>query len=207
MKILLWLAAAGAAMAADAPRIVYTKVFPGSSPAYVWISVERSGAAAFKMSEEDDPDKFQIEESAAVEMFDLASKLDHFNRRLEAGLKVANMGMKTFRWEEGAAKTEAKFNYSADENARALQDWFERMTESEMLLAQLKRATRYDKLGVNAVVVGIQSSWDRKRLVGAAQFLPVLEAVAKNDTYIHMARERAAQLVDAMRAAGKAKTP
>jgi hypothetical protein len=81
------------------------------------------------------------------------------------------------------------------------------MTESEMLLAQLKRATRYDKLGVNAVVVGIQSSWDRKRLVGAAQFLPVLEAVAKNDTYIHMARERAAQLVDAMRAAGKAKTP
>jgi hypothetical protein len=206
MKLLLWLAAAGAAMAADAPRVVYTKVFPGSSPAYVWIAVERSGAAAFKMSEEDDPDKFQIEESAAVEIFDLASKLDHFNRPLEAGLKVANMGMKTFRWEDGAAKTEAKFNYSADEGAKALQDWFERITESEVLLAQLKRAVRYDKLGVNAIVVGIQSSWDRKRLVGAAQFLPLLEAVAKNETFIHMARERAAQLVDAIRAAGKAKT-
>jgi hypothetical protein len=203
MKILLFLVTAGAGMAAEAPRIVYTKLFPGSSPAYVWISVERSGSAAFKTSEEDDPDKFQIEESAAVEMFDLASKLDHFNRSLEAGLKVANMGMKTFRWEDGAARTEAKFNYSADENAKALQDWFERMTESEMLLAQLKRATRYDKLGVNAVVVGIQSSWDRKRLVGSAQFLPILEAVAKNDTYIHMARERAAQLVDAMRAKQK----
>jgi hypothetical protein len=206
MKILLWLLTAVAAMAAEPPRIVYTKVFPGSSPAYVWIAVERSGAAAFKMSEEDDPDKFQIEESAATEVFDLASKLDHFNRPLEAGLKVANMGMKTFRWEDGAARTEAKFNYSADESAKALQDWFERITETEVLLAQLKRATRYDKLGVNAVVVGIQSSWDRKRLVGAAQFLPLLEAVAKNETIIHMARERAAQLVDAIRAAGKAKT-
>jgi hypothetical protein len=205
MRFLLPLAAASFAMAADAPKIVYTKVFPGSSPAYVWIAVERSGAAAFKTAEEEDAEPFQIEESATREMFDLASKLDHFKRPLEAGLKVANMGTKTFRWEDGAAGSETKFNYSIDENAKTLQDWFERITESEILLAKLTRTVRHDKLGVVDAVNAIQASWERKRLVGAAQFLPLLEAVAKNETFIHMARERAAQLVDAIRAAGKAK--
>ena len=40
-------------------------------------SVERSGAAAFKSTVDDDPDSFQIEESVAKEIFDLAGKLDH----------------------------------------------------------------------------------------------------------------------------------
>jgi hypothetical protein len=205
MKILVLLAAAAAALAADGPRIVYTKVFPGSVPAYVWIAVAPSGAVSVKTAPDDDPDSLQIDESAAREMFELASKLDHFNHPLESGLKIANMGMKTFRWEEGGASHEAKFNYSTDESAKALQDWFERITESVVLLAQLQRAIRYDKLGVVAVVNNIQGSWERKRLVGTAQFLPLLESVAKNESIIHMARERAAQLVDAMRAVSKAK--
>ena len=32
------------------------------------------------------------------------------------------MGVKTFRWEDGAESSEAKFNYSLDENAKTLQD-------------------------------------------------------------------------------------
>src|SRR5262249_10865872 len=156
--------------------------FPGSVPAYVWIAVEPSGAVSVKTAEDDDPDKLQLDESASKEIFDLASKLDHFSHPLESGLKIANMGMKTFRWEEGAASHEAKFNYSTDESAKTLHDWFERITESEILLAQLQRAIRHDKLGVVAAVNGIQASWDRKRLVATAQFLPVLESVAKNET-------------------------
>ncbi len=41
--------------------------------------------------------------------------------------------MKTFRWEDGAETSEQKFNYSLDENAKALDDWFEAITESEQL--------------------------------------------------------------------------
>lgn len=205
---LLWLAAvAVSALAADAPRLVYTKAFPGSQPAYVSITLDRSGAVEYKEAADDDPEKFQLEESAAKQMFELAEKLDHFKRPLEAPAKVANMGQKTFRWEEGAAGTETKFNYSTDENAIALQDWFERITESERLFLTFKRSARFDRLGVNQVLLGIQSQWDRKRLAGRAQFLPVLEQVAKNETYIHMARERAAQLVDAILASSQPGTP
>ena len=38
------------------------------------------------------------------EMFELAERLDHFKKPLESGLKVANMGEKTLRWEGGGDK-------------------------------------------------------------------------------------------------------
>ncbi len=192
---------ASVGIAADAPRIVYSKSFPGSVPAFVEIAVDKSGAVAYKEAADDDPDTFALDPASTAEIFDLAQKLDHFAHPLESGLKVANMGVKTFRWEDGGEKHEVKFNYSMDENAKALHDWFERITETERLLAEFKRAVRHDRLGVNEALVNIQVSWDRKRLAAADQFLPLLDQVAKNEVFMHMARERAAQLADAIRAA------
>lgn len=189
--------------AGENPRMVYSKSFPGSTPAYVEITLDPSGAGTYKEAVDDDPEPFTMDAAATREMFDLAGKLGHFSRPLESGLKVANMGAKSFRWEDGAAKNEVKFNYSMDEDAKTLYDWFEKITESERLLAEFKRAVRHDRLGVNEAVVNIQASWERKRLARAEQFLPLLDQVAKNEIFMHMARERAAQLAEAIRAAKK----
>jgi hypothetical protein len=190
--------------AAEPGRIVYTKSFPGSSPAYVEISVEPSGAVSYKETADDDPETFRLESNSTAQIFDLAAKLDHFSHPLESGLKVANMGVKTFRWEDGDKKNEVKFNYSLDENAKNLHEWFERITETERLMVGFRRAVRHDKLGVNEALLNIQAAWEKKRITGADQFLPLLDQVAKNDTYMHMARERAAQMIDAIRAKSKA---
>ena len=133
-------------------------------------------------------------------MFELAAQLDHFKRPIESGLKVANMGAKTFRWEENGAANEQKYNYSVDESAKALQDWFEAITETERLFAELKRAARHDKLGVHDALINIEAEWFNRRLVGADQFLPLLDEIAQNEVYLHMARQRAAQLGEAIRA-------
>jgi hypothetical protein len=192
------------AVAADNPaRIVFIKSFPGSVPAYIEIPVDSSGAGGYKEAPDDDPESFKLDAATTNELFDLAGKLDHFKRPVESGLKVANMGEKTFRWENGSEKSEARFNYSMDENAKALLDWFERISESERLLIVLRRAIRHDKLGVNEAILNIRDSWDRKRLTPAEQFLPLLDQVAKNDVYMHMSRERAAQLADLIRARQK----
>ena len=137
-------------------------------------------------------------------IFDLAEKLNHFKQPLESGLKVARTGDKIFRWDNGAETSEAKFNYSIDENAKTLQDWFERISESERALMLLRRAIRFDKLGVNDAVLRVDSAFSQKHLVGHAQFLPLLDRIAKNESFINLARERAARLADALRAAGKA---
>ena len=149
--------------------------------------------------DDDDPEKFQLEPSSTEVMFDLAAQLDHFKQPLESGLKVANMGVKTFRWEDGDASSEQKFNYSIDENAKALHDWFEAITETERLFAELKRRARHDKLGVHDALIHVEAAWMMRRLIGAGQFLPLLDQIAKNEIYLHMARQRAADLGEAIR--------
>jgi hypothetical protein len=45
----------------------------------------------------------------------------------------------------------------------------------------------------------MQVSWDRNRLVDPEQFLPLLDRIAKNESYLHISRERAAAMADAIR--------
>ncbi|HLJ15200.1 MAG TPA: hypothetical protein VKV15_11930 [Bryobacteraceae bacterium] len=187
------------------PRIVYTKAFPGSSPPWAGITVERDGSTVYKESPNDDqPLKFRLEDDETADIFRLADKLGHFNHPLESNLKVANMGMKTFRFEDGKETHEVKFNYSLDPDAQQLADWFERIIETEQDYERLDTAVHFEKLGVNDALLLLQVSWEHKRLVAHAQFLPLLDRVAKNESYLHMARERAASLAAAIRA-GKSK--
>lgn len=192
-----------------APRLLYSKYFKGSVPEFVAITVERNGDTTYQEAKEDEnPIKIRLADSETQTLFDLAGKLDHFERPLESGLKVANMGAKTFSFEDGANKHQTQFNYSLDPNAQALLDCFERITETEGYFVNLDRTVHYDKLGVNDVLLQIQIAWDRKRIVAADQFLPLLDRVVKNDSYLHIDRERAAGLAEAIRKAqGPEKQP
>jgi hypothetical protein len=187
------------------PRLVFTKTFPGSVPAYVEISTEKNGSVVYKEAPDDNnPIAIQLTQADSDAMFSLADKLDRFTRPVESGLKVAFMGKKTFRYDDGSPDQkqphEVQFNYSADLNAQALLDWFERIAESERNFIELERTVKYDKLGVQNALILIQSSCDQKRLVAPRQFLPLLDRVVKNESYLHMARERAAAFADEIRA-------
>jgi hypothetical protein len=194
------LALAGAALAADGPRLFYSKSFPGSTPAYMQVTVEHGGAVEYKEAPDDDYVlKFKLAPAEAEAVFGLADKLGHFKSALESGLKVAFMGKKTFRWENGAEKSEQQFNYSSDADAQALQDWFERMSESAQMRMELERAAKYDRLGVDKALRTLLSAMDRKRLVGLEQYLPMLDRIANNDAYMHTARAKAAEMAEAIR--------
>ncbi|MBM3724905.1 MAG: hypothetical protein FJW40_05735 [Acidobacteria bacterium] len=182
---------------AEPPRIIYSKSFPGSTPAFVLIELARDGSVVYKEAPDDDaPARFRLEQAEADEIFAAAEKAGKFARTLESGLKVANMGMKTLRWEEGAEKNEQKFNYTQDLDARAVHEWFERMTETEQLFFGLERTVQFDKLGVNHSLLLLEAAWDKRRLVAVDQFKPLLTRVVKNESYLHMARERAAKILD-----------
>ena len=202
MKPALWLLALWPlAFAHGEPRLLYTKTFPGSAPAYVSIRVERNGNGEYKDSPDDDrPLKFHLNEADANALFALAEKLNRLSRPLESPAKVAFMGMKTFRFEDGAEQNEVKFNFSEDLDARLLADWFERISETEQLLISLERAAKYDKLGLNKAILQLETAMDRKRVVDAEQMLPLLDRVAKNESYLNMARQRAAAIAEAIRA-------
>jgi len=183
-----------------APRIFYSKYFKGSVPEYVSITVERNGDVVYQEAKTDDnPIKLHLPDADVQELFGLADKLERFQHPLESGLKVAHMGTKTFRFEDGVEKHEVEFNYSSDPLAQAMWDWFERIGESERHLIDLERAVRYDKLGANDALLLLQITYEHKRLVAPEQFLTLLDRVAKNESFVHIARERAAALAEAFR--------
>jgi len=183
-----------------APQLFYSKYFKGSVPEYVAITVEHDGQVTYQEAKEDDnPIKIQLDRASTRQMFDLAEKLGRFQRPVESGLKIANLGLKTFRFEDGAELHEIQFNYSQDLNAQTLLDLFERITETEQHFANLDRTAHFEKLGVNDVLLQMEITWDRNRLVDPEQFLPLLDRIAKNESYLHISRELAASMADAIR--------
>jgi hypothetical protein len=194
MKILLLLAVALPA----ASQLFMSKSFPGSVPPYGEVRIDGEGKVEYREDPKDEnPLKFQLNAADKAAIMELVDKLGKFNRPLESGMKVANMGAKTFRWE----KNEQTFNYSEDPDAKALLDWFERICETERDYIALETAAKYDKLGVDRAMLLLEISWDRKHLVTPEQMLPLLDRIIKNESFLHMARNRAANLADAIRKA------
>lgn len=183
------------------PLLFFSKRFPGSRPEYFEVRLTPDGKAEYREAPDEEPLVMKLSPEETEPYFALAKKLDHFKREVESGLPVARMGEKLFRWTDGAAKSEVKFNYSLDPDATALHDLFEKIGESGQLYYLLERTVKYDRMGVNQAILRLEANWDRKRLVAVQQYLPLLDRVVKNEAYLNMARERAAKVAAAFRGA------
>jgi hypothetical protein len=193
------LAALTLPLAAQSPTLFFSKSFPNSKPAYYEIRLDRAGEAEYRETPDEEPLRCRLAPQEVETMFLLSDKLKHFEGTLESGLNVAKMGEKTFRWALGSESHEAKFNYSTDPDAQALLDWFERISESAQAYYDLEKTAKFDKLGVNKALLRLETAWDKNRLVGVEQYLPLLDRVAKNESYLNMARDRASRLAEVFR--------
>jgi hypothetical protein len=206
MRALAWLLslapiAGFTPMALAEPIIFYSKSFPESLPPYVEITLDQSGEAVYKEDPNDEyPLTFRLSGEDTAAIFALAGKLNHFQSAMESGKPIANLGRKTLRWKNGSETNEQEFNYSENPDVQAIQDWFQKMAETEAHLIVVERAVRFDKLGVNQALLNLQAALERNRLVATGQFLPFLERVVKNESFLNMARQRAAAIADAIQA-------
>ncbi len=190
------LALAGAVGAQE--LVTFTKSFPGSTPAYCSLQIAKDGAMEYKEAVVDDnPVRAKLAQADVDAVFEMAAKLDHFKSRLESGLKVANTGKKTFRYQgPDGAINETVFNYSVDVTAQQLLEKFEQIAESERAFIELDRTVHFDKLGVNDALAEIEELWLNKQLAAPQQFIPLLTRIANHESFMHLARDRAARLKD-----------
>lgn len=198
-------ASASPSVAGAGPTITFRKVFKTSYPEFVEIKVAQSGSGTFDIRQLDDdpnPQSFEVSPALAQKIFDLAGKLHDFQGvDLEVHKRLANLGEKTFRYDNGAENHEATFNYTLDPNAAQLVSVFEGLTREESDLADLQRTMRYDHLGVNDAVTQIQSDYETKQLPEPDRFLPLLDQLAANTQFIDIARDRARTLAGQIRSA------
>jgi hypothetical protein len=190
----------GSLPAGDA-KMFYSREFPGSTPAYLSVTVTKAGEAEYREAvDDDDPIKFKVDSDSMEEIWALAQKLGFFKRSLESSAKVAFMGTKTFRLVNGTEKTEVHFNYSEVPEAQDLQDWFERMAESAQHRIELERTSKYVRLGVVNAPTLLESALERDRIVAPEQFLPLLDRIIANENFMHAARARASEIAEGIRA-------
>jgi hypothetical protein len=189
--------------AVGTPRVTFIKSFPGSVPAYVSIAVDKAGNFEYKEATDDDrPLTSTLSPADTAKLFSLAEQLAFFKSPIESGLKVANTGKKTFRYEpETGPATEAVFNYSVEVPAQQLLALFEKISSTEQAWAYLDRTVHFDHLGVNQALALVESLWIEKELVTPQQFLPLLTRITKQESIMHLARDRAARLKDEFEAA------
>lgn len=196
------LALPGAASGTD-PSITFRKVFKSSYPEFVEIKIDQSGSGTFDIRQLDDdasPQPFEVGAPLVQKIFELADKLHNFQGvDLEVHRRLANLGDKTFRYEKAGETHETTFNYTLDVTASQLLAIFESLTRQESDLADLQRSMRYDRLGVNDVVLQIQADYDNKQLPEPDRFIALLDQLAADQKFIDIARNRARTLVGRIR--------
>lgn len=183
--------------------ITFRKVFKTSYPEFEEIKLNSSGAGTYDIRQLDDdpsPQAFTISVPIVQKIFDLAGKLHNFQGAdLDVHKRIANLGEKTLGYEKGGEKNETTFNYTIDPTATQLLDIFEGLSRQETDLSDLQRTMRYDHLGVNDVVVQIETDYNNKVLPEPERFLTVLDQVASDEKFISVARDRARTLAGRIR--------
>jgi hypothetical protein len=188
---------------ADSPTITYRKIFKSSYPEFVEIKLNEGGHGTFDIRQLDEaanPQPFEIGAALSGKIFALAAKLHNFQGvDLDVHRRIANLGEKTFRYDKGGETHEVKFNYTLDDSAGQLTVIFEGLSRQATDLSDLERTMRYDRLGVNDVLLQIEQDYNNKLFPEPERLLPALDQLAAGDKFIDIARQRARSLASRIR--------
>jgi hypothetical protein len=202
---LLFAAACGlgpVAMAQQAghpPRLTYTKEFKGSAPEYLAITVDTTGAATYegrRLDEASHPRAMQLSPATTARLFELAARLGKFHSiELESHKEVANIGLKTFRYEKEGETNQVQFNYTLRQDASELADRFERIGCVMQHQVALENGMKYDPLGLPRELQQIKQDLTKKALADPELLIPSLEQIAQNSRYLNVAKNRAQDIL------------
>jgi hypothetical protein len=200
----------GPALSATGPcgaKLTFRRVFKGSSPEFIEISVrEDSDVASYEIRQLDEDagaSPFQVSAALRAKMFELATQLKHFQGQdLDVHRKIAYLGEKTFHWDCGGEVHEAKFNYTLQPAATELLRIFEGLARQQENADLISRRMKYDRLGVNDALLQFESDLNRSLLPEPKRLLPMLEQIAGDPKFVDIARQRARSLAERIRHQG-----
>ncbi len=187
-------------------KLTYRRIFKSSSPEFIEIMVrDDSNAATFEIRQlEEDPGTSPFEVSAPLreKMFELAAQLKYFqgqDQYLDVHRRIANLGEKTFRWENGTESHETKFNYTLNTAATQLMQIFEGLARQQELVTLLERRMKYDRLGINDALMQFETDLNHKLLPEPQRALPTLDQIASDSRFVEIGRQRARALAERIR--------
>jgi hypothetical protein len=185
-------------------EITFRRVFKSSTPELIEIVVrENSDNASYEIRQLDDDagsTPFTVGAPLRAKMFALATELNHFQAQdLDVHRKIASLGEKTFRWQQGAIAYETKFNYTLNAAATQLLQIFEGLARQQENFELLTRRMKYDRLGINDALLECDADYTRGLLPEPQTLLPLLDQIAGDTHLVDIARQRARNLAERIR--------
>ena len=185
-------------------KLTFRRVFKSSSPEFIEITVrDDSDAATYdirQLDEDAGASPFEVSAALRAKMFDLAAQLNRFqNQDLDVHRKIAYLGEKTFRWEQGSQAYETKFNYTLNSAGTQLLQVFEGLARQQEHVALITRRIKYDRLGINDALLQFESDLNRGLIPEPQSLLPVLDQIASDSKFVEIARQRSRSLAERIR--------
>jgi hypothetical protein len=189
---------------ANSSVFTYRRIFKSSTPEFIEIKInESSDQGSYEIRQlDEDPGAtpFEISHPLRAKIFELIGQLNHFKGAdLDVHRKIANLGEKTFRWEEGSQAYEVKFNYTINPAASQLLQICEGLARQQELIDLLQRRMKYDRLGVNDALLEVETDLSKGVLPEPQRVLPLLDQIAADSRFVEIARQRARALAEKVR--------
>ena len=197
-------ALAGPALhAADNATITYRRIFKGSNPEFIEIKVPENGDATIdirQLSEDAAPQAFPVGPAVRAKILELTAMLHNFDGLdLDVHRRIADLGQKTMRYENGATVHETHYNYTLNHEATQLAMIFEGLSQQQQDQTLLEQRLKYDRLGVNDALRQFENDLAQHILPEPDHLLPVLDRIAADSRVVDLARQRARGLAERIR--------
>ncbi len=185
--------------AGNAATLIYTKVMKGSVPEYTAITVNSNGVGTYdgrQLNQSPRPRALKLSQSTTRKLFQMAASLGDFRSiKLESDKKVANMGLKTFVYRHDGQENKVQFNYTRNKRAEDLLTMFDGVANVEQHIGRLEFSSRYDVLGLPSALTQVEIDLDNNALVDPQLMVPILEKIAGDSQYLHIAQVRAEDII------------
>jgi hypothetical protein len=202
----LLLLACGSVAAATPSGGVFTyrRIFKSSVPEFIEIKIPQNGEQSTveirQLDDEPGASPFEIGAPLRSKVFELISQLGYFKGLdLDVHRKIANLGAKTFEWNNGPEVYTVTFNYTLNSAAIQLLQICEGLAREQELLELLQRRAKYDRLGVNDALMQFENDLNKGILPEPARALPLLDQIAADSRFVEIARQRARSLAERIR--------
>jgi hypothetical protein len=203
------------------PIVTFDLVWTSAQPAHYAIAVASTGTAAYRSEDTFEKGKplgdsylvkFVVTEPTRDRIFELAKQANYFKGDFDyTKNRIANTGSKTLTYREGnlvdsfdmpvkGHENQATYNWSQNPAIQQLTQIFQGIGTTVELGRKLDFERRFDKLGLDAELKRVQEMQKSGFLEQVHVIAPVLKNIANDYSIMHIARERAKQILSAAHA-------
>jgi hypothetical protein len=191
------------------PTVTFNVLWEAATPQLFTVTARSTGSAHYVSSnparKSDDPAQaadpdytleFTLSSPGAAKVFALATQARYFDGDFDFKKhSVANTGAKTLTYADLKRHFQTTYNWSENAAIDQLTSYFQGISATIEHGRKLQFLHRYDKLGLEAHLKGMEDEAQRNYLTELQIIGPILESIADDSSVMNIARQRARRLL------------